>query len=365
MNDEIQIKEKLLRNFMESNGLDGILLSKRETFSWITAGKVDYIYLTSEFGVVDLLFTKNRKYCFASQYERYRIMEEELDGLGYEFVEYDWWLADRTELIRKTTGCQKIGSDWDCPGAINIFDQLKEMRYSLLPEEITRYRQVGLESALALEQTCRQIQRGLTEFEVCAGLLKNAMDYGIEAMVALVASDERIFKYRHPIATDKKIDRYALVVICGRKYGLVASVSRLVHFGEPPLELREKQKKVAWVDAELITNTIPGRKVADVFKAGMEAYKKVGYTNEWQLLHQGGPTGYAVRDYHGTPEVKGVVKVNQAFAWNPSITGTKSEDTFITKENDFEVITNTNNWPLLEVEAGNGAKVKRPDILIM
>jgi Xaa-Pro dipeptidase len=365
MNNEIQIKENMLRNFMKSKGLDGILLSKRETFSWITAGKVDYIYLTSEFGVVDLLITKDKKYCFASQYERFRIMEEELAGLGYEFVEYDWWLADHTEIIKKTTGCKKIGSDWDCPGALNIFDQLKEMRYSLLPEEITRYKQVSLESALALEKTCRQIQSGLTEYEVCANLLKNAMDYGIEAMVALVASDERIFKYRHPIATDKKIARYALVVICGRKYGLVASVSRLVHFGELSKELREKHNKVAWVDAEFITNTIPGRKVSDVFKSGMEAYAKVGYENEWKLLHQGGPTGYAVRDYHGTPEVKGVVKVNQAFAWNPSITGTKSEDTFIAKENGFEVISNTNNWPLLEVETSNGVKVKRPDILIM
>jgi Xaa-Pro aminopeptidase len=233
-----------------------------------------------------------------------------------------------------------------------------------LPEEIVRYKEVCLQSAHAVEKTCREIERGCNEYDVCANLLKNAMSYGIESTVALVASDERIFKYRHPISTSKTIDKYVLVVICGRKYGLIASVSRFVHFGEMPKEIYDKHRKVIKVDAEYITNTIPGRKVSDIFKAGMEAYKEVGYENEWQLLHQGGPAGYGVRDYHGTPSVEGIVKKNQGFAWNPSITGTKSEDTFIVNEKGFEVISNTGDWPLVDVKANNGMVLQRPDILI-
>jgi Xaa-Pro aminopeptidase len=291
-------------------------------------------------------------------------MEEELTGLNYEVVEYDWWNGDHVEFINQTAEDGKIGSDWDMPGAVNIFEDLKELRYSLLPEEIIRYKEVCLQSARALEKTCREIERGCTEFDVCADLLKNAMSYGIESTVALVASDERIFKYRHPISTAKKIDKYVLVVICGRKYGLIASVSRFVHFGDLPKEILEKHRKVIKVDAEYITNTIPGRKVSDVFRAGMEAYKEVGYENEWQLLHQGGPAGYGVRDYHGTPYVEGVVKNNQGFAWNPSITGTKSEDTMIVNDKGFDIISNTGEWPLVEVKANNGMVLHRPDILI-
>ena len=364
MSYEIKYKEGLLHRLMDEKGLDSIVLSKKESFSWITGGKVNYIYMASEFGVVDLLFTKDKKFCITSKYERYRIVDEELNGLGYEIVEYDWWNGDHTEVIKNTTGDVTIGSDWDMPGAINIFEDLKDLRYSLLPEEIARYKEVCFQSASALEKTCREIERGCTEFDVCASLLKNAMSYGIESTVALVASDERIFKYRHPISTSKKIDRYVLVVICGRKYGLIASVSRFVHFGELPKEIYDKHRKVIKVDAEYITNTIPGRKVSDAFKAGMEAYKEVGYENEWQLLHQGGPAGYGVRDYHGTPYVEGVIKNNQGFAWNPSITGTKSEDTIIVNEKGFEVISNTGNWPLVEVKANNGMVLKRPDILM-
>ena len=364
MTDEVRYKIEALHGLMERKCLDGIVLSLKESFSWVTGGKVDYIYMASEFGVVDLVFLKDKKYCIASKYERYRVMEEELFDQDYEVIEFDWWNGDHIEIINQLAGGAKLGSDWDMPGAENILGSLKELRYSLRPEEIIRYKQVCQESALALEKTCKEIERGQTEFDVCANLLKNAMSYGIESTVALVASDERILKYRHPISTMKKIDKYVLVVICGRKYGLIASVSRFVHFGSIPEEIQIKHRKVIQVDAEYITNTIPGRKVSDVFKAGMEAYKEVGYENEWQKLHQGGPAGYGVRDYHGTPFVEGIVKNNQGFAWNPSITGTKSEDTFIAKESGFEIISNTGEWPLVEVKAKDGTVLKRPDILV-
>jgi len=364
MNKEIRLKEAQLYRLMEEEGLDGIVLSKKESFSWVTGGKVNYIYMASEFGVVDLLFINNRKYCITSKYERYRIMEEELAGLGYEVVEFDWWNGDHVAFVHETAGKAKLGSDWDMPGTVNVFESLKVLRYSLQPEEMERYRQVSFESAAALEKTCREIEPGYSEYEVCANLLRNSMHYGIESTVALVASDERIFKYRHPISTAKKIDKYVLVVICGRKYGLITSVSRFVHFGAVPQEILDKHRKVIKVDAEYITNTVPGTKVSDVFKAGMAAYESVGYKDEWKLLHQGGPAGYGVRDYHGTPFVEGVVQENQGFAWNPSITGTKSEDTFIAKKTGFEIISNTGNWPLVEVKANNGMVLKRPDILI-
>jgi len=54
---------------------------------------------------------------------------------------------------------------------------------------------------------------------------------------------------------------------------------------------------------------------------------------------------------------------NQAFAWNPSITGTKSEDTIIAMADQTEVLSTDEQWPILEVEyAGN--KMARPDILV-
>ena len=71
-------------------------------------------------------------------------------------------------------------------------------------------------------------------------------------------------------------------------------------------------------------------------------------------------TGYAPRDYKAIPDSNEVLYLNQAVAWNPSITDTKSEDTIIVGVNHPEIITVSPDWPLLKVEIdGNTIKKVR------
>jgi hypothetical protein len=49
-------------------------------------------------------------------------------------------------------------------------------------------------------------------------------------------------------------------------------------------------------------------------------------------------------------------------AWNPSITGVKSEDTVLVTDAGPEVLTRTGAWPQARVELDGGA-VERPTIL--
>ncbi len=63
------------------------------------------------------------------------------------------------------------------------------------------------------------------------------------------------------------------------------------------------------------------------------------------------------------PGIKEVVKTNQSFAWNPTITGTKVEETIIVNEKGFEVLTKSPNWPMIIVNL-NGKKYPQPSILI-
>ena len=85
---------------------------------------------------------------------------------------------------------------------------------------------------------------------------------------------------------------------------------------------------------------------------------------EWQNHHQGGSTGYAGREVFGTPGSAVKVLENQAFAWNPSITGVKSEDTVLCTAKGIEFLTAASqDWPSLTATVGKES-VQRPDILV-
>jgi Xaa-Pro dipeptidase len=363
MNEMMQ-KEAMLRDYMNVHGYDGIMLFRRDTFSWLTCGRINHIIRSTEFGMMALLVTANNVYCVANQVEKHRMMEEELAGLGYGLLEINWWQEDYIDCVYRRFGTVRLAADKDAPGVCNIYADLQKLRFSLLPEEIERYKEISRICANAVEETCRELQPGDTEHTVCANLIGKVMRLGFEAPVALVASDERIFKFRHPIDTPKKINKYAMVVLCGRKYGLIANLTRFVHFGEPPAETVHKFELVRKIDAEIMTNTIVGRPMADIFGVIVKEYEEAGYKDEWKLLHQGGPAGYATRDFLITPDCDETVHENQAFTWNPSITGTKSEDTILVRNDGFEVLTDSHNWPMVNIRTKNGATVKRADLLI-
>ena len=149
-----------------------------------------------------------------------------------------------------------------------------------------------------------------------------------------------------------------------RKHGLVVSLTRLVHFGALPSELRHKMEAIAQIDATFITTTRPGATCGEVFRQATDAYAAVGFPTEWQLHHQGGPAGYEPREWIATPTSTEAVKVGQVYAWNPSITGAKSEDTILIGANGHEILTEIPDWPVLPIEMG-GQIVKRPAILEM
>ena len=71
-----------------------------------------------------------------------------------------------------------------------------------------------------------------------------------------------------------------------------------------------------------------------------------------------------MREIFATPSTPHVLEENQALAWNPSITGTKSEDTIIVGEDGPEILSQTGSWPTVEVEI-EGRRVRRPAILVL
>jgi Xaa-Pro aminopeptidase len=180
--------------------------------------------------------------------------------------------------------------------------------------------------------------------------------------VNLVATDQRIFDYRHPVPTDKKLDKYAMLILCGRQYGLVCSITRLIHFGSLSEELKGKAQAVAQIDAAMITATRPGIQMNRIFEVGQKEYELTGYKDEWRKHHQGGPAGYLPREIIVNEKTDIPVAEGHVFAWNPSISGVKSEDTFLVGPEESHFLTEIEDWPVIEVQIDSEI-VSRPAIL--
>jgi Xaa-Pro dipeptidase len=84
------------------------------------------------------------------------------------------------------------------------------------------------------------------------------------------------------------------------------------------------------------------------------AYGEVGYPGEEAKHHQGGAIGYRAREWVAHPKSPESVQDPEAFAWNPSITGTKVEDTALLVNGRIEIMTSTPGWPTIDL--GNGLK---------
>ncbi len=357
----IQPKLDALRELMDQNGLDAMLLEKVSSFAWATNGGASYINTASSYGTSQLLITQDSHHLITNNIEVVRLLTEEgLAGQGWQVHAPHWY--ERQDLVRELTKGKTLGADGPHPRAVDLSQAMARLRSRLTELEQDRFRKLGRICAQAMGAACRRIEPGWTEHQIAAVLAEETQRRGAQAIVNLIATDENIRRYRHPLPTDKTLERYAMLVLCGRKWGLVASITRLVHFGPLPDDLRHRMEACARVDATFIHTTRPGVALGQIFRKAVDAYAAVGFGGEWQLHHQGGPAGFEPREWIVTPDTTDKVSLGQAYAWNPSITGVKSEDTILVGENGNEVITAIEDWPTIPVNV-DGHIIHRPAVL--
>jgi Xaa-Pro aminopeptidase len=360
--ESTEVKQKLERihTLLSNKGLDALLLRKVSSVAWATGGAASYINSAVAEGTAGLLITPKGRYLITNNIEAPHYDKEEgLLAQGWELHQDFWYKDDATASL---VAGLKLGVDGFFPGALDLSNEIARLRANLLPVEEDRFRELGKRCAAAMQAAIRGVRPGQTEYEIAALLGAETQRREVQPIVNLIATDERIFNFRHPLPTSKKMERYAMLVLCGRWQGLVCSLTRLVHFGKLPVSTRQKADAVARIDATFFAATRPGQTLGQVFNRAVTAYAETGFAGEWQLHHQGGPAGYEPREYLGLPGSTDVVVLGQAYAWNPSITGVKSEDTILVGERTAEVITAMPDWPSVTVTIDQQT-FQRPAIL--
>ena len=271
-------------------------------------------------------------------------MEKEQNALHADCVLVPWYETLEGFLAWYCNG-KGYASDTMIPGTSCVQEELVNLRMRLNETEVARYHEIGQECANIVEKVAMEARPGQTEREVAALLKMRCIDKGISPDCVLVGSDERILNYRHPVPSDKKIKNSLMVVLGGEKYGLNISMTRMVYFQEIPKEIHERMQKTQYIFAAMQNMMGEGLPYKEYFEEVKSLYAQAGYPDEWKMHHQGGPTGYGCREFVVTPSTEGIIKEGQAYAWNPTIQGTKCEETTYLKDGKIDILTRTEQWP--------------------
>jgi Xaa-Pro dipeptidase len=321
---------------MNRRGLDAVVLRRPANFAWYTGGadsKVDHV---APEGVADLIVSADSRLILTSTIEAPRMRAEQTPDI--EVVEYPWH-EDRAYALRDVLGDSRTGSDIGLPGTTDVSDDIARLRRTLDPDAVESLRSVGRDATAAMADAATTIQAGMTEHEAAAALAAACRRRGLTATVLLAAADDRIALYRHPLPAEETIERRAMLVASAERGGLYANLTRIVELEEPDRELARRLRACEEILIRLREEaTRPGRALSEAFADCRGFYADAGFPDEWRLHHQGGLTGYGSRELIATPSTDHVIEPGQAFAWNPSITGAKAEETFVLTEAGAEVV---------------------------
>lgn len=361
-NAELEAKHEKVVAWLRAEKLAGLLLKRNENIAWITGGAVEAVVCAAaETSVVAVLVTvEGKRYYLSTENEAQRLHDEEFAALDFEPVLFPWFGDDTNATAAKLAG-GPLASDTAGDGIKQV--GLYPLRAALMESEIARYRWLGAETAAATVESLHEVEPGLSEYDLEAITTANLFRRGILPSVHLYAVDERIFKYKHAVPRGARLKSYGMLNLCARKWGLVISITRFVHFGALSAELAARFESAARVNAALLDATKVGATAAGLFRVAQEAYAVEGFPGEERFHHQGGPTGYAEREWVATPNGSQVIVDNQAFAWNPSIRGGKTEDTVILHDGKIEWLTATPELPVIEAMA-NGAVYPAAGVLV-
>lgn len=334
-------RERLLR-FLDEHDLDALVLRRPSSVAWAAGGARAHIDVTGETGVAWLVVTRESVRVVTSRIEAERLGAEELTDPDFDWTVLEWQADQVTEV---PTG-DRVGVDGALAGCRDVSAELEVARRSLLPEELELYRALGRDAAEALTATARACAAADPERQWAAHAAGELVARGADPLVLLVAGADRVGRYRHPLPTSVPAGDLVMVVVCARRHGLFANLTRFVSARPLSAEQADALDRLLRVEAAFLDATRPGVPVAEAFAADISAYGAHGFDpDEWQRHHQGGPTGYLSRDHLATPAATELIEDAQAFAWNPSVPGLKVEDTVLATPAGTEILTVDPAWP--------------------
>jgi Xaa-Pro aminopeptidase len=333
-----------LRDLMKVKGLDAFVVRRNPNLAWAIAGRA-HVPTTIDAACFDLIITQDSATAITNVAEAPRLIEEELPSeVSVKTIK---WSEGRDPFL--PTG-PKVGCDQPGGDRIDLGTEVEVIRASLIESDVARFKEICVDAAVALGNAMKLIESSDREIDVAGLITYSLWQADLEVAFLGVAGEDRVHKFRHPLPTDSVVGNRVSASICAKRKGLIASVTRIVTFGEVTDSMINEYTSIFKVEAALFDATVVGKPFSDPINAAIAAYPANGFdADEWTKHHQGGPTGFLPRDWPANQGSTRLIADNQPIAWNPTGRGWKAEDTILATPLGVNLLTNDPDWPAFQV----------------
>src|SRR5581483_1219995 len=196
----------------------GLVLTTPGAVAWATGGVAPPVDRTAGTDLVWAVFTRTGAGLITTAVEADRVRDE----YGPERHGF-------TELT--VVPWHDLAADGHPGFGTDAADDLTALRLALSGPEQADLRDLGADAAAALEQALAAWTPGERDLDIqarCAAALEAA---GADAPVLIVGGDERVRRYRRPMAAGAAVRQLAMAVVVARRAGLHAAATRFASAG--------------------------------------------------------------------------------------------------------------------------------------
>ncbi len=251
-------------------------------------------------------------------------------------------------------GRGRVLSDCELPGTELALDHLRRVQYPLSDLELRR----AIWIAERADTTCRAVadglEPGLTEHDVVAQLSGAFLREGLAIDEMMVGFDERVRRYRHPVARGAHLERLAFFHPTVNRWGQHAILTRMVSLGSPDDALVERFGVVSEVEAWSVAMTRPGTTYAHILAGQRERYARHGHPDAPREHWQGGQTGFALCEIAHTSRPHEAIPEGGLYNWFITVPGAKKEETTLATSAGGRILTLSGAWPTRTVDTDLG-----------
>jgi Xaa-Pro dipeptidase len=355
------------------HGPAGLVLTGPAAVAWATGGVAPPVDRTASVDLVWVVISPAGAGLITTQVEADRVRAEyDPARHGFsELIEVPWHQPEGFVTAAEALAgapASELAADGHPAFGFDASEDLTALRLALSPAEQADLADLGADAADALQASLKNWRPGERDLDIqarCAALLEAS---GADAPVLIVGGDDRLERYRHPMAVGAPVRRLAMAVVVARRAGLHAAATRFAASAPPGPTYAALRRRVLAIEDAVLSACTPGARYGGALDALDAAYTRAGAPGGWSGHYQGGPIGFAQREFEIAPGQRGSpwytekITAGHAVAWNPSLPGgAKCEDTYlVAADGARQRVTAAPGWP---AEPDDTMRPPRPAVL--